>query len=94
VLGKFCTDVSSGCFVFDIEDFHHPPSADFPVAKLFDGGHNADFPIPIVAHISLAVMWQSSGITASALFLVSIMAAFTGQLLQGLSPVSFPPLLK
>jgi hypothetical protein len=43
---------------------------------------------------SLLVMRWSSHISATALALISIITAMAGQLLQGLSPVFFSPLLK
>jgi hypothetical protein len=45
-LEKFCTDVFSGCFVFDGEQFRHPPWADFSVAKFSDDGRNFRFHNP------------------------------------------------
>ena len=53
----------------------------------------AGFSLPVVAH-SLPVMWRSSHIRTSVLYLVSVVAAMASQLLQTMSPESFLLLLK
>lgn len=54
----------------------------------------AGFPLPVVAHSLLVVMWRSSHIRKSVLSLVSVVAAMASQPLQTMSPVSFLLLLK
>lgn len=42
-LEKFCTDVSSGCSVFNDKHFQHPPYTDFTVVKFSDDDHKCQF---------------------------------------------------
>jgi hypothetical protein len=88
VLEKFCTDVSSGCSVFDDEHFQHPTYTDFTVVKASDDDINPNISIPIAVHRSLVMMQRSSGISASTLSVVSVVSAMAGRPLPGLSPVS------
>jgi hypothetical protein len=56
---QFCLGVFSGLFVFDGDQFRHPPCAKVSVAKFSDMDITASFPIPVTAHSSLIVMRPS-----------------------------------
>jgi hypothetical protein len=59
-LEQFGLDVFSGCFVFDGDQFRHPPCANYSVASFTDTAINAGFPIPVATHSSLIVTRPSS----------------------------------
>ena len=70
-----------------------------PLCKLFysqvaDESHNHRFFNPVAPHSSLVMIGWSFQISASTLSLFSIVAAVAGQLLQGLSPMSFSLLVQ
>lgn len=85
MLEKFCTVVSSGCSVFDVEHFQHLTYKDFTVVKASDDDHKPLYSNSYCgAGRDAAVIWNQG----SMLSVVVIVSSMAGWPLHCLSPMS------